>query len=159
MIQFLNVLQYLVLALWVGGMFGFGALYAPVLFRSLPSRAQAGAIAGETLARIESLGLVTGGIMLVVTALQAIESNWLALDLGRVLITVVMLALVLVNSITIRQRVAGIRQQMGRPIDELAADDPLRREHSKYHRLSRGLFSLNMLLGTLLIALSAVRPA
>jgi hypothetical protein len=159
MIQFLNVLQYLVLALWVGGMFGFGALYAPVLFRKLPSRSQAGEIAGETLARIESLGLITGGIMLVVTALQAINSGWQSIDLGRALITVAMLALLLVNSITIRQRVSSIREQMGRPIDELEQDDPLRREHSKYHRLSRAIFSLNMLLGVLLIALSALRPA
>lgn len=159
MIQFLNVLQYLVLALWVGAMFGFGALYAPVLFRSLPSRGQAGAIAGDTLVRIESLGLVTGGVMLVVTALQAIESGWQTIDLGRFLITVVMLAMVLINSVTIRQRIAAIRQQMGRPIDEIAEDDPLRAEHSKYHRLSRAIFSLNMLLGTVLIVLSAMRPA
>jgi hypothetical protein len=159
MLPFLNVLQYLVLTLWVGAMFGFGALYAPVLFRSLSSRDQAGAIAGETLARIDSLGLVTGGIMLVVTALQTIDSHWQAMDLGRLLTSALMLALVLLSTITVRQRINALRQQMGRPIDELDETDPLRVEHAKYHRISRGLFTLNMLLGTLLIVLSALRPA
>lgn len=157
MLPFLNALQYLVLTLWVGAMFGFGALYAPVLFRSLSSRDQAGAIAGETLARIDSLGLVTGGIMLVITALQAIDGGWRSIDLGRFLASAVMLALVLVNTVTVRQRLAAVRQQMGRPIDEFAPADPLRAEYNKYHRISRSIFSVNMLLGTLLIVLSAVR--
>lgn len=159
MIPFLNVLQYLILALWVGAMFGFGALYAPVLFRSIASRDQAGTIAGETLARIDTLGLVTGGIMVVVTILQTIDSGWTAIDLGRTLTALVMLALVVLNTVSVRQKINGLRQQMGKPIDELAEDDPLRKEHGKYHRISRSLFTVNMLLGTLLIALSALRPA
>lgn len=157
MIPFLNVLQFLVLALWVGGMFGFGALYAPVLFRNLTSRDQAGTIAGETLARIDSLGLVAGGIMLVVTALQIIDSHGKALDLGRLLTAAVMLGLVLINTITVRQRLAAIRQRMARPIDEFPELDPLRVEYNRFHRLSRLLFSLNLLLGVLLVALSALR--
>jgi hypothetical protein len=157
MVPFLNVLQYLVLSLWVGSMFAFGALYAPVLFRSLSSRDQAGAIAGETLARIDALGLVTGGIMLVVTVLQAIDGGWRAIDLGRVLSAAVMLALVLLSSLSVRQRLEQIRQQMQRPIDELAPADPLRVAYNRYHSLSRLLFFLNMCLGVLLLALSALR--
>lgn len=155
---FLNVLQYLLLALWVGAMFAFGALYAPVLFRSLPSRDQAGTIAGETLARIDALGLVTGGIMAVITVLQTIEGGWHAIDLGRLLIAAAMLALVLFSSITVRSRLNAVRQEMGRPVDELAQDNPLRVEYNRHHKLSRLLFSANMFLGALLIALSALRP-
>ena len=158
MITFLNVLQYLVLSIWIGAMFGFGALYAPVLFRSVSSRDQAGAIAGETLARIDTLGLVTGGIMLVVTTLQAIDSKWASLDLGRLLIAAVMLALVILGFVNIRLKLEAVRKQMGRPIDELDPEDPLRKEYSKYHRLSRTVFSVNMFLGALLIVLSALRP-
>lgn len=157
MLAFLNVLQYLVLTLWVGAMFGFGALYAPVLFRNLTSRDQAGTIAGETLSRIDALGLITGGVMLVITALQAIDSGWTAMDLGRLLTAAVMVGVVAISSVSIRQKIAAIRQQMGRPIDELPEGDPLRLEHGKYHRISRGLFSLNMLLGVVLIVLSAMR--
>lgn len=158
MMTFLNVLQYLILSLWVGAMFAFGTLYAPVLFRSLPSRDQAGTIAGESLARIDALGLVTGGIMVVVTALQAIDGGWNSLDLGRLLAAVVMLAVVLFSTVSVRQRILDLRQKMGRPIDDVAETDPLRVEHGKYHRLSRLLFSVNMLLGALLIVLSALRP-
>lgn len=159
MIAFLNVLQYLVLAIWIGSMFGFGALYAPVLFRSLSSRDQAGTIAGETLARIDTLGLVTGGIMLVVTALQAIETSWKdAVHLGRFLIAAAMLALVVIGVVNVRAKLDAVRKQMGRPIDELEAEDPLRLEYGKYHRLSRSIFTVNMFLGALLIVLSALRP-
>ena len=157
-ILFLNVLQYLVLTLWVGAMFAFGALYAPVLFRSLPSRDQAGAIAGETLARIDTVGLVAGGILVLVTLLQAIDParSW-PIDLGRIIVAVVMLALVILNTVSVRQRINAIRQQMGKPIDEFPADDPLRVEYNKHHRISRMLFSVNMLLGVGLIVLSALR--
>jgi hypothetical protein len=158
MIPFLNVLQYLLLTLWVGAMFGFGALYAPILFRSLSSRDQAGTIAGETLARIDALGLVTAGILTVITVLQAIDGGWKALDLGRLLTAVLMLALVLFSTVTVRQRINAIRQQMGRPIDEFAPEDPLRVEYNKQHRLSRLIFSCNMLLGAVLTVLSALRP-
>ncbi|HEY3368545.1 MAG TPA: DUF4149 domain-containing protein [Symbiobacteriaceae bacterium] len=157
MILFLNVLQYLVLALWVGAMFAFGVLFAPVLFRNLSSREQAGAITGETLARIDTMGLVTGGIMLVVTVLQAINEGWKSIDLGRLLTAAVMLALVIISASTIRQRLDAIHQRMGKPIDEVPEDDPLRIEYGKYHRLSRLIFTLNMLLGCLLIVLSALR--
>lgn len=157
-ILFLNVLQYLVLTLWVGAMFAFGALYAPVLFRSLPSRDQAGAIAGETLARIDTVGLVAGGILVLVTLLQAIDPtrSW-PIDLGRIIVAVVMLALVILNTVSVRQRINAIRQQMGKPIDEFPADDPLRVEYNKNHRISRMLFSVNMLLGVGLIVLSSLR--
>lgn len=156
MLPFLSVLQFLILALWVGSMFGFAVLFSPVLFRLLPSREQAGSIAGESLTRIDSLGLVAGGIMLLITILQSIEAGWSRLNLGRMLVSAAMLAVVIFSSVSIRQRIAALRQQMGVPIDELAEDDPVRLEFRKQHRISRMLFGLNMLLGSLLIALSAL---
>ncbi|MGE5675117.1 MAG: DUF4149 domain-containing protein [Mycobacterium leprae] len=157
MIPFLNVLQYLALVLWVGSMFGFGVLYAPVLFGSLSSREQAGSIAGDTLARIDTMGLVTGGIMLVITALQAIDSHFASIDLGRLLNAAVMLGLVILSATTIRQRLNAVRSKLGRPIDEIPEGDPVRREYGRAHALSRALFTVNMLLGCLLIGLSALR--
>lgn len=157
MILFLNVLQYLVLALWVGAIFGFGVLFAPVLFASLSSREEAGSIAGNVLARVDTLGLITGGIMLVVTALQAIDSHWGSIDLGRLLTAVIMLTLVIISATTVRQRLNATKEKMGRPIDEYTPEDPLRQEYNQFHRISRLLFSVNMLLGILLIVLSALR--
>lgn len=157
MIPFLNSLQYLVLALWVGSIFGFGVLFAPVLFASLPTREQAGAIAGKVLARVDALGLITGGIMLVVTALQAIDGGWQAIDLGRLLVAVVMLTLVILSATSVRQRLNAVKEQMSRPIDEYTEEDPLRQEYGKHHRTSRLLFTTNLVLGALLIVLSALR--
>lgn len=157
MIPFLNSLQYVVLALWIGSVFGFGVLFAPVLFTRLPTREQAGAIAGEVLARIDTLGLVTGGILLVVTALQAIDSGWQAIDLGRLITALAMLALVIVSAGSIRPKLNAAKGRMEKPIDEYDPSDPLRAEYNQYHRLSRSMFMLNMLLGVLLIVLSALR--
>lgn len=157
MIPFLNSLQYLVLALWVGSIFGFGVLFAPVLFASLPTREQAGSIAGKVLARIDALGLITGGIMLVVTALQAIDGGWRSIDLGRLLVAVVMLVLVILSATSVRQRLNAVKEQMAKPIDEYAEEDPLRQEYGKHHRTSRLLFTVNLVLGALLIVLSALR--
>jgi len=157
MLPFLDVLQYLVLALWVGAMFSFAALFAPVLFRLSETRAQAGQVAGETLSRIDSLGLVAAGILVVITALQAIDTRWQAIDLARFFASVLMLTLVLISAMHLRQRIQAIRAQMSAPIDSLAEDDPLRVEHTRYHRFARLVFSINILLGTLLIVLSALR--
>jgi hypothetical protein len=157
--SFLNILLFLFLALWIGGMFGFGALYAPVLFRSLPSRDKAGQIAGETLARIDALGLVAGGIVSLVTILQAMEARWAPVDLLRVVIAVAMVGLVLFSAAVIRSRLTAIRAGMGKPIDEFAPEDPERVEYNRYHKLSTRLYSLVLLLGIILIALSAFRAA
>ena len=158
LVPFLNALQYLVLALWVGSLFGFGALFAPVLFAALPARERAGAIAGTALARIDVLGLVAGGIMLVVTVLQAIDGGWQAIDLGRLLIAALMLALVILSATSVRQRLTAAKAQMSQPIDAYDPDDPLRQEYNRHHRTSRALFTLNLVLGALLIVLSALRP-
>jgi len=157
MLQFLDVLQYLVLTVWVGAMFSFAALFAPVLFRLSETRAQAGRVAGETLSRIDSVGLVAAGIMLVITALQAIDTEWQAIDLLRFFASALMLGLVLVSAMHLRQRLQGIRAQMSAPIDDLSETDPMRVEHTRFHRIARLVFSVNMLFGTLLLVLSALR--
>lgn len=158
MLAFLNVLLYLGAGLWVGAMAGFGILFAPVLFRSLESRQQAGNIAGQVISRIHSLGLVTGGVLLVVTILQAMDRSWREpLDLVNVLVVVAMLALTIYSVVTLSQRLQQVQGQIGRPIEELAEDDPLRQEYNRYHRLSRQLFGLTMLLGVILIVVSALR--
>lgn len=154
--SFLTVLLFLLLAIWVGGMFGFGVLYAPVLFRSISSRDQAGRIAGQTLARIDTLGLVAGGVVSLITLLQVFATG-LPLDVVRVVIALLMVGLVVYSTAVIRSRLDAIRSAMGKPIDELTEDDPQRIEYNKYHKLSTRIYGIVLFLGIALIVLSGLR--
>jgi hypothetical protein len=154
--NFLNVLLSLLLAIWVGGMFGFGALYAPVLFRSLSSRDQAGQIAGQTLARIDTLGLIAGGVITLITLLQVFATG-APLDVVRVVIALAMVALVGYSTAVIRSRLSAIRTEMGKPIDEFEANDPRRVEYNRFHKLSTRIYGIVLFLGIALIVLSSLR--
>lgn len=153
---FLTVLLFLLLAIWVGGMFGFGALYAPVLFRSLSSRDQAGQIAGQTLARIDTLGLIAGGVITLITLLQVFGTG-APLDVVRVVIALAMVALVGYSTAVVRSRLNAIRTEMGKPIDEVEETDPKRVEYNRYHKLSTRIYGIVLFLGIALIVLSALR--
>jgi uncharacterized membrane protein len=58
--EYLNLIA---LTLWVGGLWTIGFVVAPTLFRSLDSRAQAGAIAGELFSLMAYIGLACGGYL------------------------------------------------------------------------------------------------
>lgn len=153
---FLTVLLFLLLAIWVGGMFGFGALYAPVLFRSLSSRDQAGQIAGQTLARIDTLGLIAGGVITLITLLQVFGTA-APLDVVRVVVALAMVGLVGYSAAVIRSRLNAIRTEMGKPIDQFEETDPKRVEYNRYHKLSTRIYGIVLVLGIALIVLSALR--
>lgn len=153
---FLTVLLFLLLAIWVGGMFGFGALYAPVLFRELSSRDQAGQIAGQTLARIDTLGLIAGGVVTLITLLQVFATA-APLDVVRVVIALAMVGLVGYSTAVVRSRLNAIRTEMGKPIDQFEETDPKRVEYNRYHKLSTRIYGIVLFLGIALIVLSALR--
>lgn len=155
----LDTVLHLALALWVGGAFAFGALFAPALFRTLPSRQTAGTIAGAALARLEALGLVVSGVVLLGTLLQLTDTGLTGLAAGRVAVAVAMLGLLVYSSTSMRGRLAAVRAQIGpRPIDDIPEDNPLRQAHRRLHRRSTLVFSLAMLLGAVEVALISWGP-
>lgn len=157
MLTFLAVLQYLTLTFWIGSMAGFLLLFSPVLFQQLPSRSLAGGVSGPVLSRIDTTGLISSGILLVITLLQAINTGFGGLDLGRALLVVVMGLLTILGATTVRARMAAVRARLPAEIDAASPDDPNRREYGKWHGISMLVFTLVMLLGVLLIGLSALR--
>jgi uncharacterized membrane protein len=152
---FLNVLLLLVLTIWIGGMFAFGALVAPALFRSL-ERAEAGRLAALLIGRLDSLGLVASGMVLVVVALQGIAAAWPAVDLLRLLLVLKLLSLTLVSVMGIRPKMEALRAAAG-GLYNLPDADERRLEFSRLHRLSSSLFVVNLALGILLVGLTAAR--
>lgn len=157
MMSFLAVLQYLTLAFWIGGMAGFMFIFSPMAFRQLPSKAMAGGVTGAVLPRLDVISLVSSGIMLVVTILQAIDGGGRAIDVGRVALVVAMLALTIFGATTVRSRLAAVRSRLPGEIDEADAGDPNRKEYRRWHGISMLAFLLVVLLGALLIALTALR--
>lgn len=152
---FLNILSSVVLTLWVGSMFAFGALFAPALFRRL-ERTDAGNVAGVVLGRIDTLGLVASGVLVAVVAMQGIAGDWAVIDLLRLLLVVKLLALTLVSVLGIRPKMDQLKTGAV-PLETLPAEDERRVEFGRLHRLSTALFSVNALVGLVLIALSAAR--
>lgn len=158
MLPTLAVLQYLTLAFWIGAMAGFSFLFSPLLFKLLPSRSLAGEVAGASLARLDMVGFISSGIMLVITLLQAIGSGGGRMSVLRVLLVVIMLALMVLNVTSVRARMATIRAQLPAEIDQADPADPNRKAYRKLHGISMAIFTLVMLLGAVLIALSALAP-
>jgi uncharacterized protein DUF4149 len=65
-----KTLEYLALALWLGGFLTAGAVVAPLAFGQL-ARADAGELMGACFRRLNGVGIVSGGILMVALALEA----------------------------------------------------------------------------------------
>ena len=133
--KFLSDIRLLLLGLWLGaGVFFIGV--AQTAFAVLPQRELAGAVVGRTLSILNFSGLGIAVLLLILSAVGARNSNKLLLWLDRSLLVIVVLACA-VGQFVIGFWLASVRAQMGgRPIDELAVDDPLRIQFSQLHEYS-----------------------
>lgn len=153
------------LALWVGAMFGFGALTAPLLFRTIASRQEAGDLAGAIIWRLGEFGLYLGGLAalaLIVrllrplrrrsggfTSLGSLGRGTAPRFLGglRLLLVLGMLALTL-HSLTVkRDELEAAQAALDRPIEQIALDDPRRQAFDRVHGELTRLFGTTAVLG------------
>lgn len=156
-LSLLHTVSSLTLALWVGCLFCFAVLVAPLPFRMLKSRAEAGALNGAILQRVESVGLVLGGMTLLAAmlpfGLQVPGGPSMGQMAARGLAVVFMLGFTLADITAIRPRMEQIKLRIGRPIDELAEDDPERVEFNRLHKQSLLVFSGALLVGVVAVVL------
>jgi hypothetical protein len=145
--------RLLLVALWLGGAVFFSFVVAPSAFAVLPQRELAGAIVTRTIAVVNVGGFI---ISLVALALGLFANDG-ARRRAR-LVETVALALVAiscgVSQWIVSARMIALRAAMGRPIDAVAADDPLRAAFNSLHGYSLGLMTVAMLAGV--VALFAV---
>lgn len=140
-------LQLMLLGVWVGGMVGFGAFMAPVLFATVPSRQLAGNVAGQVIATLSWLGVAVPLLVIVLHALSRQRWDW------RLTALVVILVLNGMNATYVRGGLDRAQAEMTRPIEAYAVSDPLRVEYNRWHRLSSNvgagavLFGLGVLTG------------
>jgi len=133
--NFIKDFRALLIGLWLGAAVFFIAV-AQSSFAVLPSRELAGAVVSRTLMIINLSGLVIGLILLAASFIKQTAAKPFLLWTERLLLALV------VTSCAVGQFVIGswlfyVRAQFGgKPIDEIAADDPLKIQFNTLHEYS-----------------------
>ena len=132
--KFFSDIRLLLTAIWLGAAVFF-IFVAQSAFAVLPERELAGAMVNRTLAIVNYGGLAIALILLATSLVgqAAVNRCWLWTE--RIVL------LVLAAATAIGQFVIGwwlmlLRNEMGKPIDQVAADDPLRVQFNQMHEYS-----------------------
>lgn len=154
----------LVLCLWLGAALFFGFVVAPQVFSVLRDSTAlypnhlAGTIVTRNLEVINTSGFVIS-LLLLVTAFAFRDG---LRNRARVVEAASLALMALATGIgqwVIAARMLGLRAQMGRPIDETAANDSLRVAFNSLHKYSVAALSVAMLAALIAFILMARRRA
>jgi len=154
----LGDVRLLLLGIWLGAAIFFSFAVAPSAFAVLPARELAGAIVTRTIGIVNIGGLLIG-LLLLATAFAGRG----AAAMKKRAWTVEIFALALLGLATgvghwiISARMAALRLSMGRPIDEVAQNDPLRLAFNNLHGYSVAAMTTAMLAGLVAFILIARR--
>lgn len=132
--KFLSDLRLLLLGSWLGAACFF-IVVAQSAFAVLPARDLAGAVVGRTLAILNYSGIGIALLLLITSMIVAVGTRKVLIWAERFLLLVLAGACA-VAQFVIAWWILGIRTQMGRPIDEVPADDPLRIQFNTLHEYS-----------------------
>lgn len=154
----IHSLRLLLVAAWLGGAVFFAAAVAPSAFAVLPSRELAGALVARTLTILNVGGAVVG-LLLLVTAFVGRQFVRLRAGLLEVLTALALAGASAYGHFVVAARMAALRAQMGRPIEEVAADDPLRVAFNALHGRSVTAMSVAIVVAAVLLLLVARRTA
>jgi hypothetical protein len=137
----LRDVRLLLIALWLGGAVFFSATVAPSVFSVLRSRnivyanEAAGSIVTRTLSILNTGGFIVALLLLVSAFLFSRGVRRRALLAETVSLAVVMITTA-IGQWVIAARMLALRSAMGRPIDDVAVDDPLRAAFNSLHGYS-----------------------
>jgi uncharacterized membrane protein len=145
---FLRFLMMLALVVWLGGLIFFAFVVAPTVFSPglLPSRHLAGEIVSRSLAALHWMGIVSGIVFLIKSAIyNRITVGSARLLAGRHLLIALMLLLTIISQFAISPKMHALRAQAG-VIDNVPPDSPLRIEFNRLHlwseKFDQGVFVL-----------------
>jgi hypothetical protein len=154
--KFVADLRTLLIALWLGAALFFSFAVAQSAFAVLPSRELAGTIVNRTLAIVNYSGLIIGLILLLSSFVSRQSVNQAKFRLEQVLLFLLTVACG-VGQFVIGARLHNLREQIGRPIDELATDDPLRIAFNSLHGYSVIILCAAMIAAMIAFFLLAMR--
>ncbi len=132
--KFFSDIRLLLLAIWLGAAVFFIGV-AQTAFAVLPQHELAGAIVNRNLMILNFAGIGIAVILLLTSLLATsrISKFWLWIERFLLLFLAAACA---VGQFVIGFWLASIRGQIGRPIDEVAVDDPLRVQFNTLHEYS-----------------------
>lgn len=132
--KFVSDIRLLILGIWLGAAVFFIGV-AQNAFAVLPQRELAGAVVNRNLSLLNYGGLAIV-VLLILTSFIAVGNvNKFLLWIERFLLLLIGAACA-VGQFVIGFWLASVRAQIGRPIDEVAADDPLRVQFNMLHEYS-----------------------
>ncbi len=132
--KFFSDIRLLILAIWLGAAVFFIGV-AQSAFAVLPSRELAGTVVNRTLAILNYSGLAVSLIMIGTSLIATARISRLWLWVERFLL-LVLAAACAIGQFVIGFWLSSIRLQLGRPIDDVAVDDPLRIQFNALHEYS-----------------------
>lgn len=133
--NFLSDIRRLLLVLWLGAACFFSFAVAPSAFFVLPTREMAGALVSQTLSIVNYSGLIVGLILLASSFAKQNSTNLFRLWTERFLLLILTLCCA-AGQFVIALWLSWIKNQIGRPIDEIAFDDPARVSFDNLHQYS-----------------------
>ena len=133
--RFLTDIRLLLVALWIGAACFFSFAVAPSAFGVLPTREAAGLMVNRTLLIVNISGIVIGAILLLTSFVGAKDANKIRMWSERFLL-MIMTAACAVGQFVIGIWLSYVKAQMGKPIDEVALEDPLRIQFNQLHEYS-----------------------
>lgn len=132
--KFFSDIRLLLLAIWLGAAVFFIGV-AQSAFAVLPERELAGAVVNRNLTILNFGAMANAAILIVTSLLGTANLNKFWLWIERLLL-LVMGSVGAVGQFVIGFWIASVRAQIGKPIDQVAADDPLRIQFNTLHTWS-----------------------
>ena len=154
--KFLSNIRLLLIGIWLGAAVFFSFAVAPSAFAVLPSRELAGAIVSRSLTIVNIGGLVIGLVLLASSFVASAGANRFMLWTERFLL-LLLTAACAVGQFVIALWLTFVKAQMGKPIDEMAVDDPLRIQFNNLHEYSVWVLVAAMLATLIAFFLVAVK--
>ena len=143
--KFFSDIRLLILAVWLGAAVFFIGV-AQSAFAVLPDRELAGAVVNRNLAVLNYGGMVVAALMILTSHVGASRVSKFWLWIERFLL-LGLGAVCAVGQFVVGFWLTSVRNQIGRPIDEVAADDPLRVQFNMIHEYSVWLLFAGMIAG------------
>lgn len=141
--KFLSDIRLLLLAIWFGAACFFIAVAASA-FAVIPARELAGAVVNRTLSVLNYSGIAIAVILIAMSFIGSARVGRFWLWTERFLLVIVAAACA-VGQFVIGFYLSSIHAMMGKPIDEVAADDPLRIRFDMFHEYSVWVLFAGML--------------
>jgi hypothetical protein len=132
--KFFSDIRLLLLAVWLGAAVFFVGV-AQVVFRVLQQPEQAGVIVGQNLTILNYAGLGIAALLLLTSIVGAAKVSRFWLWIERFLLLILGAACAF-GQFVIGYWMDSIRSQMGRPLSEVSAEDPLRLQFNTVHQYS-----------------------